>query len=648
MLLIGPNSLGKQSFSSSSLSNSESTSLSSSSNNPNKISSLGSRMAFSDLEHFIPRFVRRLLLIALVFILFGILLFDDQEKLKWFYWRDIRDLQFYMGKQSFSNDPPRGDKAILQKIGDICYHVNDENISNDRNNNRIGTREFKKKIINNRHAIVLDAGSTGSRIHVYEFQYCGEKLIRVADEVFQEVKPGLSNFGEKPLHASDSLIPLIETAARRIPEFLRKCTPLVLKATAGLRLLSLEKVDSILSNIRSWLRNHSFALGYKEDSVSVMEGTEEGVFAWITINFLQENIGAGGKSITSTPLNDSLTKETKMEKMARLGNKDKEVQGQEENENENENEKISKDALLIKQEARGEMGEIEKTSQTSVIFDLGGGSTQIVFDVTDQENESFWRHHKEYYYELDFHDHKYFLYQHSYLGFGLMEARKRIKLEFLKSNYGDKVRLEQVEFACFPQDYQEILMMDSSTEAKLIGKKREMNSTSSNWNECTRIVKEIFHKEDPCPIPPCSFNSVHHPIDELLRKKSLVAFSYIYDRIVPLGLGNLVTLNQVATAGMELCNSNNGSESGPFPSLASSSSLKFEDLIKQNPQWCLDLAYIYSLMTFGYGIPLDRSILLTKQLNGYEAGWSLGVALKLVGDYNSKNKCPVLQALEFQ
>jgi Golgi nucleoside diphosphatase len=53
---------------------------------------------------------------------------------------------------------------------------------------------------------------------------------------------GLSSYADEPKVAADSIIQLLEAAKERIPEKFWSTTPLVLKATAGLRLLPAEKV----------------------------------------------------------------------------------------------------------------------------------------------------------------------------------------------------------------------------------------------------------------------------------------------------------------------------------------------------------------------------------------------------------------------
>ncbi|KAJ2474974.1 Guanosine-diphosphatase, partial [Coemansia sp. RSA 2052] len=42
------------------------------------------------------------------------------------------------------------------------------------------------------YVLMVDAGSTGSRIHVYKFNYCKNHPM-LEDEIFQQIKPGLSS-----------------------------------------------------------------------------------------------------------------------------------------------------------------------------------------------------------------------------------------------------------------------------------------------------------------------------------------------------------------------------------------------------------------------------------------------------------------------
>lgn len=218
------------------------------------------------------------------------------------------------------------------------------------------------------YALMIDAGSTGSRIHVYKFNNCGPSA-EYEYEVFKMTQPGLSKFAEKSEEAAKSLDVLLDEAVRVVPESLRKCTPVAVKATAGLRLLPGSQSNDILLAVEKRLRDHYPFQLPKENAVVVMDGKEEGVYAWITANYLLNTIRA------DTPPN----------------------------------------------------------THTYAVLDLGGASTQIVFEpVFASDGRLEEGEHK---YDLLFGGRNHVLYQHSYLGYGLMRARMHVHrlVEFMAS-----------------------------------------------------------------------------------------------------------------------------------------------------------------------------------------------------------------------
>ena len=64
--------------------------------------------------------------------------------------------------------------------------------------------------------MVLDAGSTGSRIHVFKFQQ-DKTGLQLLSDTFVQLKPGLSSFVDTPAKAADSLQPLIDVALKTVP-----------------------------------------------------------------------------------------------------------------------------------------------------------------------------------------------------------------------------------------------------------------------------------------------------------------------------------------------------------------------------------------------------------------------------------------------
>ncbi|KMZ73834.1 Ectonucleoside triphosphate diphosphohydrolase 5 [Zostera marina] len=146
------------------------------------------------------------------------------------------------------------------------------------------------------YAVIFDAGSSGSRVHVYCFD-SNLDLVPIGNELelFVQKKPGLSSYAENPIKAAESLKDLLEKAENVVPFELRHKTPIRVGATAGLRALGIEKSDRILQAVRVFLHDQS-SLTSAQDAVTVLDGSQEGTFQWVTINYLLGNLGKGYSS----------------------------------------------------------------------------------------------------------------------------------------------------------------------------------------------------------------------------------------------------------------------------------------------------------------------------------------------------------------
>ncbi|XP_025879956.1 probable apyrase 1 isoform X1 [Oryza sativa Japonica Group] len=99
-----------------------------------------------------------------------------------------------------------------------------------------------------RYAVIFDAGSSGSRVHVYCFD------------------------------GNLDLLPI------------GKEIELFKQATAGLRALGTEKSEEILQAVRDLLQDKS-SFRSQPEWVTVLDGSQEGAFQWVTINYLLGNLG---------------------------------------------------------------------------------------------------------------------------------------------------------------------------------------------------------------------------------------------------------------------------------------------------------------------------------------------------------------------
>lgn len=77
---------------------------------------------------------------------------------------------------------------------------------------------------------------------------------------------------------------LLEKAKKEIPQQYWSRTPLTFKATAGLRMLPPNESKKLLDSVVDFIKKTPFLT--HEDSVEIMDGTDEGIFSWFTVNYL--------------------------------------------------------------------------------------------------------------------------------------------------------------------------------------------------------------------------------------------------------------------------------------------------------------------------------------------------------------------------
>lgn len=293
------------------------------------------------------------------------------------------------------------------------------------------TTPYKPSLPIVQFALMIDAGSTGSRIHIYKFHNCGPAPT-FEYEVFKQTKPGLSSYEGSPQAAAQSLDVLLDEAVNVVPRSLHSCTPVAVKATAGLRLLGAEASEAILEAVRRRLHDqYPFSLQDK-DGVVIMDGADEGVYAFITANYLLNTIRA------ETPAN----------------------------------------------------------VQPYAVLDLGGASTQIVFQPTfDMAKPDSTLEPGEHKYDLEFAGKKRLLYQHSYLGYGLMEARKSVHrlVDFMAFGKGG-----QVANPCLARGTSRVVEVEDEQKVP----KRNVTMTGADvgsYEACNRVVELVMAKDAYVP-----------------------------------------------------------------------------------------------------------------------------------------------------
>ncbi|OLL21912.1 Guanosine-diphosphatase, partial [Neolecta irregularis DAH-3] len=134
------------------------------------------------------------------------------------------------------------------------------------------------------YVLIIDAGHSQSRIHVYTFKICNG-MSRLEDEDWAELKPGLPYYITNPIEAAKSLDPLLEFAMEKVPKELQDSTSILVKANIGLKSHNEEAGEAILDAIRKRLKNE-YPFPITKDGVGILSGEDKAVHEWISANYL--------------------------------------------------------------------------------------------------------------------------------------------------------------------------------------------------------------------------------------------------------------------------------------------------------------------------------------------------------------------------
>ena len=141
------------------------------------------------------------------------------------------------------------------------------------------------------YGCICDAGSSGTRVSVYRWPKRKENIIpRIKEVNRSRTNPGIHEMNETKLEESmNHLIGFCKEIINK--ESQNHCNlsdaSFYLKATAGMRSISEEKRKKKLDFIRNIIRKSNLKF-LKDDWVKVIDGNEEGLFGWISVNYLND------------------------------------------------------------------------------------------------------------------------------------------------------------------------------------------------------------------------------------------------------------------------------------------------------------------------------------------------------------------------
>ncbi|KAI9795560.1 MAG: Golgi apyrase [Piccolia ochrophora] len=315
-----------------------------------------------------------------------------------------------------------------------------------------------------RYGVILDAGSSGTRIHVYKWldsaaarkhadvaELKNLPVLRTEKKWTHKAHPGISTFGEDPGLVGPYLTPLFEHAYKHIPKDAVADTPIFLLATAGMRLLPNLQRKRLLQEICTYTQAHTdFHLSDCDLQIQVIPGETEGLYGWIATNYLLGGFDAPADH------------------------------------------------------AHG------KGHHTYGFLDMGGASAQIAFAPNATEAHKHANDLKLVRMRrLDGRPSEYRVFVTTWLGFGVHEARRKFVDRLYDASAAPGVK--ELPDPCLPaglkQDKSGAIISTESTPVPdgpyLIGK--------GDFQGCLKATYPILDKDAPCEDEPCLFHGVHAP-----------------------------------------------------------------------------------------------------------------------------------------
>ena len=461
------------------------------------------------------------------------------------------------------------------------------------------------------HGLMIDAGSTGSRMHVYEFEprvlmnkyevtqaVSGKKLSfpGTNSRWTERLRPGISEFAhieneEEMEHAiAEYLEPLISFARSVLHSKEEEFGnfPIFLKATAGLRTVPSKQRQRVISTVRKLFANETYCPFWDEtERVRVISGEEEAVYDWAGVNLLLGNLMSNSEGVG---------------------------------------------------EAYG--GAIE----TYGALDMGGASSQISYYQPQGDVMSGL-------FKLQIGQGKHWnVYAHSHLMYGMNMAESRRKAR-LVSDTTAKARLQNgVYDPCLPGggkktiEFKSLIHFDdngletwnataddfasasSSTDPGLYHAILVNDEETGDWDQCKELAQGLFNKDTNawCNFShrgSCSFAGVYQP-ERPSSELEFFAFSNYFHVWQFLQLESRSSIAQLEAKGREVCSQswddlvtyNEGNQQNVFT----------EEELKT---YCFRAAYVHEILSTGYGFKPDENVIATDIVNGQKVTWALGSIL---------------------
>uniref|UniRef100_A0A8C8AG28 nucleoside-triphosphate phosphatase n=1 Tax=Otus sunia TaxID=257818 RepID=A0A8C8AG28_9STRI len=444
------------------------------------------------------------------------------------------------------------------------------------------------------YGIVVDCGSSGSRIFVYcwprhngnphDLLDIKQMRDKTRKPVVMKIKPGISEFASSPEKVSDYISPLLSFAAEHVPRAKHKETPLYILCTAGMRILPESQQKAILEDLLTDIPVH-FDFLFSDSHAEVISGKQEGVYAWIGINFVLGRF-------EHTDDEDEAIVEVH-------------VPGSE-----------NKEAILRK--------------RTVGILDMGGVSTQIAYEVpktvsfaSSQQEEVAKNLLAEFNLGCDAHqtEHVYRVYVATFLGFGGNAARQRYEDSLFTSTVlKNRLLGKQTGLTSDSPYLDPCLPLDAQDEIQQNGQIMYLRGTG-DFNLCREIIQPFMNKTNETQT---SLNGVYQPAVHFQNSEFYGFSEFYYCTEDVLRMGGDYNAAKFTKAAKDYCATKwsvlrERFDRGLYASHADLHRLKYQ---------CFKSAWMYEVFHSGFSFPASYSNLKTAlQVYDKEVQWTLGAIL---------------------
>jgi hypothetical protein len=147
---------------------------------------------------------------------------------------------------------------------------------------------------------------------------------------------------------------------------------------------------------------------------------------------------------------------------------------------------------------------------------------------------------------------------------------------------------------------------------------------TGDFDRCTEELKKLFQKETvTCFVRDCTFDGVYQP---RLDRRPFVGIGNIGKILQLAGVPPISTLKQVRTAAAKVCSMSFEQIGSAFPALTN----------KTRKNLCFSMAYIYTLLTYGFGFSISdvtdptgqmSQIEFSNGISGTKVDWALGAII---------------------